>query len=162
MKKFLILLLLLLFFNSQAILAEKSTNFALFNTEGERKVFYHLLEKLPENGIIILNFTSVHCKPCEEEIPELEKIASEYKKKTMLMVIFAESGEMVNKKVQKLGITGEVFVDPLSTVQRKFSVKGYPQTVLVAKNKEILGSFFGYNIKQIYKIQSIVHKYEKR
>ncbi|MBK8393880.1 MAG: redoxin domain-containing protein [Leptospiraceae bacterium] len=143
---------LILLFLTFPIFAETVANFALFDINGNRILFYKILSELNSDEKIILNFTSVHCKPCEIEITELISL-KEKRKNMKLFVIFAEQGEDVREKMKKLNLD-EVFIDPIGTLQGKFGVKGYPVTIIINKNAQKLISIEGYsseNIKTITK-----------
>jgi len=55
-------------------LAEEAPNTALYDMAGKRHVLYAVLDALPDDGLAMINFTSIHCKPCKKEIPELLRI----------------------------------------------------------------------------------------
>lgn len=108
---------------------------------------------------IVLNFTSVDCKPCEKEISEL--ISLKEKNNTMkLFVIFAEQGEIVKEKMKKLDLK-EGYIDPLGTLQVKFGVKGFPVTIIIDSKAQNLKKIEGYsseNMKIIEKLLTVLKK----
>lgn len=130
-------------------------NFAMYNVTGKRFVFYNILKKLPPGGIVILNFTSIYCKPCRREIPELLSISGKGGSAVRLVCIYAESGKPVSENARELGVLDRAYVDPFGAVRSKFDVKKIPVTILIDKSHTILGRFEGYtesNIKSIKKI----------
>ena len=134
---------------------EKAANVAIYHVDGRRSVLYGLLKDLPRDGVLILNFTSVYCKPCKKEIPELARIAAKHPGRVILICLYAETGDPVRESASSLGILPNAYVDPLSSVQAEFNVKSYPVTVLVAGDGGILGRFEGYTEKNIRGIEKI-------
>lgn len=130
-------------------------NFAMYNVTGKRFVFYNILKKLPPRGIVILNFTSIYCKPCRREIPELLSISGKGGKKIRLVCIYAESGKPVSENARELGVL-EAYVDPFGALRSKFNVKKIPVTILIDKSRTILGRFEGYTESNIQSIKKIV------
>jgi thiol-disulfide isomerase/thioredoxin len=134
---------------------EKAANVAIYHVDGKRSVLYGLLKDLPRDGVLILNFTSVHCKPCKKEIPELARIAATHPGRVVLICLYAETGDPVRESAASLGVLPNAYVDPLSSVQAEFNVKSYPVTVLIAGDGAILGRFEGYTRKNIQDIETI-------
>ncbi len=134
--------------------SRKAPNFAVYSVSGKRFVFYNILKKLPSRGMVILNFTSVYCKPCRREIPELLSISERGGRALRLVCIYAESGKPVSENARELGVL-EAYVDPFGTMRSKFGVKKIPVTILIDRSRTIMGRFEGYtksNIKSIKKI----------
>jgi thiol-disulfide isomerase/thioredoxin len=134
--------------------SRKAPNFAVHSVSGKRFVFYNILKNLPPRGIVIVNFTSVYCKPCRREIPELLSISRKGGRAVRLVCIYAESGKPVSENARELGVL-EAYVDPFGSIRSKFDVKKIPVTILIDKSRSILGRFEGYtdgNIKSIKRI----------
>ncbi len=133
-----------------------SPNFALHTINGKRLVFYNILKRLPPKGIIILNFTSIYCKPCIREIPELLSISGRGGSRIKLLCIYAESGKSVRDNARQLGVLDRACVDPFGALRSKFSVEKIPVTILIDKSRTILGRFEGYTESNIRSIKRIV------
>lgn len=135
--------------------AAESPNVPLYDLTGGRHILYSIIDSLPDGGIAILNFTSVYCKPCKKEIPELQGIV-EGSKKIKLLCIYAEAAKLASQSAGELGVYDHSYVDPLGSVQMKFGVKKYPVTILVNKKRQIIGRFEGYSEKNIEAIKKTV------
>ena len=53
----------------------------------------------------MLYFTSIHCKPCEKEIPELLQLIKKSQKNILCYFVYAEGIEEVNAQASQYGIT---------------------------------------------------------
>jgi thiol-disulfide isomerase/thioredoxin len=135
--------------------SRKAPNFAVHSVSGKRFVFYNILKSLPPRGIVIVNFTSIYCKPCRREIPELLSISGKGGRAVRLVCIYAESGKPVSENARELGVL-EAYVDPFGSIRSKFEVKKIPVTILIDKSRTILGRFEGYTESNIKSIKRIV------
>lgn len=135
---------------------EMAENFVLYSTGGERRIFHTMTGKLPSGGIIIVNFTSIHCLPCRKEIPELVSMREQHGDKLSLICIFGETGEPVKKLAIELGVPDRAYVDPLGSINRLFNIKSIPTTILVDGKNRVLGRFVGYNHKNMEAIRQLV------
>jgi thiol-disulfide isomerase/thioredoxin len=132
-------------------------NFPVYNLNGERFIFYKLLDRLADDGVMIVNFTSVTCLPCKKELPELLKIVNEKGQpdKVNLMCIYAEDAVKAKKSADALGVTSFTYTDIFGNIQKLYGVKNYPVTFLINKKRKIIGRYTGYkqsNMEQIKKI----------
>lgn len=126
-------------------IGEKAPNFILENIKGQKVSLYKYLDK----KIIVLNFFTTWCGNCRREIPGLNKIYKEYKKKG-IEVIGIDSGEdkeSVKFFAKKMKITYSVLVDENDKVASLFRVFGIPHTLVIDKKGIVkynqVGSFFG-------------------
>ncbi len=142
--KIFIIVALILFLQADGTNASnnKVPNVAVYNLDGVRFILYSILDKIPEDGLLIINFTSIHCKPCQKEIPELVRIAK-ISKDIICMFIFNETPSEVTSTATRFGIYDNSYCDSFGSMQLKFNVKSYPVTVVVSKNRGILGRFEG-------------------
>lgn len=133
----------------------KAANFPVYSVRGERFVFYKIIDSMPDDGIIIVNFTSVNCLPCKKEIPELKKITGSGNGRLKLMCIYAESADLAGRSAESLGATADSYVDPFGNIQKMYNIAKYPVTIIVDKKHRILGRFDGYTSDNIKKIKKI-------
>ncbi len=133
----------------------KVENFVLYSVQGKRCIFYDIVKALPAKGLLILNFTSVYCKPCKKEIPELLEISEKAGNWASLVCIYAEAGDPVKKSAGELGILSKTYVDPFGKIRKSFNVKKIPVTFVIKKNI-IKGRFVGYTKENIKAIKELV------
>jgi thiol-disulfide isomerase/thioredoxin len=130
-------------------------NFAFYRHDGARHVFYQILDSLPEGGMALLNFTSVTCKPCKKEIPELKGITDFAGGRLRLLCVYSEQGDEVRACAAELKVLEHAFVDPMGTVRKSFGVEKIPTTIIVGKDRTVLGRFVGYTPENIELIRAI-------
>ena len=130
-------------------------NFALYDINSKRHVFYDVLKKLPSRGRLILNFTSVYCAPCKKEIPALLSIVAE-KKAHRLLCVYAEAAAVARAGAKKMRVLSHAFVDPFGAVRKRLSVEKIPVTLVISKQGRILGRFTSYNEKNIADLKKLL------
>ena len=133
----------------------KIENFVLYDAHGKRCIFYDIVKTLPAKGVLILNFTSIHCKPCKKEIPELLEISKKAGSRVKLVCIYAESGESVKQSAAGLGVLSNAYVDPFGKIQKIFNAKEKPVTFIINKRNIIRGKFVGYTAENIDGIKKL-------
>jgi thiol-disulfide isomerase/thioredoxin len=144
---------------SHAAPTQEAPNFAVYNTNGARVVFYDILAKVPQGGLLVVNFTSIYCKPCKKEIPELSSIIGKASGTSNLICIYSETGDPVKKSAKELGVADRAYVDPFGNIRKLFDVTKIPVTIIVGKNYHILARFEGYSSENMSQIEKIIlHK----
>ena len=114
--------------------------FTLKDTAGRE---LSLSDILKENKVVLLNFWATWCPPCQEEIPDLIRLQTQYKDRgfTVLGVDVAESAKKVSSFVAKHGMNYPIVLDADSEVSEKFQVVGIPTSLLVSSDGKILGEY---------------------
>lgn len=135
---------------------KKAADFVVYSVDGKRTVFYEILQTLPKDGVLLLNFTSIHCKPCRKEIPQLLRIASNLPARVRLVIVYAEGARQVRPLATELGIVDKTCVDPFGNAQKLYEVKMIPVTFIVVKDRTVVGRFDGYTDEHIKNIERIV------
>jgi thiol-disulfide isomerase/thioredoxin len=134
----------------------RAQDFVVYSIEGKRTIFFEHLASLPDNGLLLVNFTSIHCKPCRKEIPELVRITGEAVDRARLICIYSESGNPVREMAAELNILDKAYVDPLGNIQKQYDVKKIPVTYIVRKDGVILGRYDGYTEDNVRRIREVV------
>jgi thiol-disulfide isomerase/thioredoxin len=98
-------------------------------------------------NLIILNFWATWCKPCEEEMPSLDRLQTNPKLislKIFPINIGKEDKDKVNKFFEDLNINNlEPYFDPPITLAKKFSLQGVPTSILIDKNGQEFAKIIG-------------------
>jgi peroxiredoxin len=87
--------------------------------------------------IVVLNFWFIKCPPCRKEIPELNRIVSDFSKENIEFIsISTDSENNIKKFLNKYEfnyrhISGE-------NILEDFKVKSYPTNIVLDKNGEIV------------------------
>jgi len=143
MKKNIFALFILVFF-MQFLLFARAGTFSLRNLDGELLHSDNIFGK----GPVILDFWATWCKPCLKNLPNLEKLYEKYENKGVQVYGINEDGPRSLAKVEplvnSLGITFPIILDENRELVRKYKVSGFPTTILIDKNKNIVYSIQGY------------------
>ena len=87
--------------------------------------------------IVVLNFWFTTCPPCIMEIPELNKIASKYKKSGVefLAITFDDKNKVTNFLKEH-----PFYYTPISDSKlvRKYGISGFPTSILIDKEGKIM------------------------
>ena len=85
--------------------------------------------------VIFLNFWATWCKPCEEEMPGMERLYKKYKDKGLVVLAISEdadsSGDGVAAFVKKHGLTFPIGLDPKMSVAASYGVWALPSTFII-------------------------------
>lgn len=89
--------------------------------------------------VIILNFFATWCGPCKEEMPELTGFYEKHKGEPfLLMGINANEGyDKVREFAKELGITFPVGIDKNDKIQKMYTVRSYPTTILIGADGRV-------------------------
>ncbi|MCT4637413.1 MAG: TlpA family protein disulfide reductase [Bacteroidales bacterium] len=94
--------------------------------------------------VTILNFWFTKCKPCIAEIPDLNRLYDKYKDNED--VVFASITFSTDKQVTKFMESNEIkypVVTGAKDICKKFNVMGYPTTVIIDKEGNIVDQVIG-------------------
>ncbi len=137
--------------------AQEAPNVPLYDLSGARHILHSLVDGVPGGGVLVINFTSINCKPCKKEIPELLAIVED-SKKVKLLFIYAEASRDAAPHARELGADEHAYVDPLGAIQSKYGVKSYPVTVVIDKKYTIVGRFEGYTPANMEALRKLVER----
>ncbi len=130
--------------NEEDLTGRKAPNFKLINLDGK----YIELNKETGNGPVLLSFWATWCKPCLEEMAELNKIYIEYKDKGFKIFAISTDAEKsvakVKPYIKSKGYSFPVLLDTNNEVARKYYAQQMPYTVMIDKNGNIAYSHLGF------------------
>ena len=150
MRKIITLILILIF--SVVLTAQEKTdqdikkaqNFFLEDLDGD----FVELDEITGEGPILLSFWATWCKPCIEEMKELNRIYEEYKSEGFnLVAISIDSEKSVSRVkpfIKSKNYDFTVLFDTNSEVARIYYAQIVPYTVLLDENGSIVYSHMGY------------------
>ncbi len=121
-------------------IGKTAPDFALVDMNGEK----HKLSDYRGQGVF-LNFWATWCKPCEREMPYIEKSYQEFKDKgvKVLSVDVGESDVAVNNFINKHKLSFPVMIDKDTQVQTAYGIDPLPITFLINKDGEVIRSHVG-------------------
>ena len=93
------------------------------------------------NGPVLISFWATSCKPCIQELSQVQKFYQEYKKKGLEVLAIDVDGprsvSAVKPKVKGLKWEFPVLMDTNKDIYRKYQVLGIPHTVIVDRSGDI-------------------------
>jgi cytochrome c biogenesis protein CcmG/thiol:disulfide interchange protein DsbE len=111
----------------------------------------------------VINFFSLTCKPCRQEMPELGKLEKQYPGVKFISVnTNDEQREVVEKFVKSLPAAPSNIVLTSGGLQETFHLLGLPHTIVLDSDNVVLMNLVGYtpdNIKRLNKaLQEIAQR----
>ena len=92
--------------------------------------------------VVFLNFWATWCKPCEEEMPAMERLHRRFKDRGLVVLGISEDTDgasVVGPYLKKHGLTFPVGLDPKMAVAGQYGVWAVPSTFIIDKSgKRIL------------------------
>jgi len=116
---------------SATVISGEAPNFTLKSNSGKNIKLSEL-----RGQVVLINFWASWCGPCRQEMPELNKLYSKYKKLgfTILGVNVEEDITDALKIIKDDKISFPILWDLENNVSRLYNVTGMPTTVLVARD----------------------------
>jgi peroxiredoxin len=108
--------------------------------------------------VVLLNFWASWCAPCQEELPELEKIYRKYQERGFEVIGVNIDKKQANaeKFVRRFGLTFPVMLDPESAVVGEYRAHAMPMSYLIDQEGVIRQLFFGFNRKKLPAMEAAV------
>jgi peroxiredoxin len=127
-------------FDIEKLTGEPASDFTLNDINGRPLVLSSLKGK-----VVLLNFWSLTCPPCRDEMPSMNKLYAELKARGLEVVAVSvdPSLSMVREFVTSHGLAFSVLIDAKRSVSRQYRVFSLPTTFLISKKGEIVEKFFG-------------------
>jgi cytochrome c biogenesis protein CcmG, thiol:disulfide interchange protein DsbE len=123
---------------------KKAPNAKLEDLEGKKVQLKSYLGK----GPVLLSFWATWCKPCQEELPEYQKLYNEYKDKGFQMIAISIDNEKTVAKVKPFAKSRNykftILLDSNSDAAREYYVQDVPNTFLIDKKGNIVYTHHGY------------------
>jgi len=126
----------------EAVRGRAAPDFTLSDLEGGR--FYLNAQK---GKVLLLNFWSVHCVPCLQEMPLLQKLQEDYSKKGAVVIgICNDPGEAgyIDSFLKGLGVTYPVLMDTENKVSSLYNIHALPATYIIDQQGIIQYNMTGY------------------
>ena len=94
------------------------------------------LAKLKDKNVVILDFWATWCGPCVRAMPIIDKVASQYKDKGVLLyaVNIQEKPEEIKAFLEEAKIDVSVALDKEGEVAKAYLAAAIPQTVIIGKD----------------------------
>jgi peroxiredoxin len=98
--------------------------------------------------VVLINFWATWCPPCRVEMPSLQKIHADYKKKgfeILAVSVDTDANREIREFMGELRLTFPVLLDPDMKVARRYRVFGLPASILVDRGGMIRLRETGYS-----------------
>ncbi|MBE3551969.1 MAG: TlpA family protein disulfide reductase [Kyrpidia tusciae] len=111
----------------KAAVGQSAPELTLTDLEGRT---FHLSDY--RGRVVVLNFFTSWCPPCQQEAPDLARFARSAGPGTVLvMVDRGEAEGPVRRFIQQYGIDAHVVMDPDNRASQAFGVTGQPETFII-------------------------------
>ena len=100
-----------------------------------------------KNKVVVLNIWATWCQPCIVEMPSFERLHRQVSDSGLRIVAISiddvVGADSVRAYAKNLGLTFDVLLDSLHTIDRDYQVTGYPETFVVARDGTIRKKWIG-------------------
>lgn len=95
--------------------------------------------------VVLVNFWATWCKPCEDEMPAMEKLYRELHPRgfELLAISVGEEASVVKAFRDGLGVTFPILLDGDKTVSSTWQTYAFPESLLVDRDGVILERYVG-------------------
>jgi cytochrome c biogenesis protein CcmG/thiol:disulfide interchange protein DsbE len=106
--------------------------------------------------VVLINFWASWCAPCQQELPELDRLAAQYAKRGLRVVAINVDEDSANgqESLYKLGLNAprlEVLWDPRSKVVSAFDIQNLPASFILDTHGKIRFIHSGYQFADLSK-----------
>ena len=98
-----------------------------------------------DGQVVLLNFWATWCKPCEDEMPAMDRLYRELSPEgfEMLAVSVDEELDLVARFQERLGVSFPILLDPQQEVSRRYQTTGFPESLLIDRRGTIVERYIG-------------------
>jgi peroxiredoxin len=95
--------------------------------------------------IVLLNFWATWCKPCEDEMPAMERLYEQLHPAgfELLAVSVDKEAPEVAAFRDRLDLTFPILLDPAEEVSRRYQTAGYPESLLIDRDGLVIERYVG-------------------
>ncbi len=95
--------------------------------------------------VVLLNFWATWCKPCEDEMPAMQRLYEATHERGFELVAISVDDEpgLVDAFVARMGLTFPVLLDPDQATSRLYQTMGYPESLLIDRSGVIVERYVG-------------------
>ena len=136
----------------------RAPDFALEDLDGDRVS----LRDVVGDGPVLISFWATWCRPCLEELRELQKLVDEYESRGFTMLGISTDSERSVAKVKPLvrskGYTFRVLLDTNGDVARLYYAQNIPYTVIIDSAGSIAYTQMGYRKGDELEVRGVIDR----
>jgi peroxiredoxin len=110
--------------------------------------------------VVLVNFWATWCKPCEEEMPSMERLYRRLHKQGFEIVAVSvdEDASIVESFRERLSISFPIVKDPDQQISGLYQTTGFPESLLIDEGGRIVERYVGPRDWAIYsdRIQRLI------
>ncbi len=95
--------------------------------------------------VVLLNFWATWCKPCEEELPSMQRLHRNLEGEPFELVAISvdEEGAPVEEFRQRYGLSFPILLDPSQEAARAYQTFRFPETFLIDGEGRVVQRYIG-------------------
>jgi peroxiredoxin len=95
--------------------------------------------------VVLVNFWATWCKPCEDEIPAMERLYQRLSSEGFeLLAVSVDQDEAdVVAFRERMAISFPILLDPRQQVSRQYQTTGFPESVLLDREGRVVERYIG-------------------
>ena len=102
-----------------------------------------------QGKVVLVNFWATWCPPCRKEMPDLESLHEQFKKKGLvILAISDEDASKVKPFIAEKGVSYTVLLDPGRRVNTLFNVMGIPKTFIYDRSGKLVAESIDMRTRQ--------------
>ena len=120
---------------------ERVPDFSAPLLDGRQPV--HLADQ--RGRVVLLNFWATWCKPCEDEMPAMQRLYAELHPQgfELLAISVDKTAPEIAAFRDRMGLSFPILLDPEEAVSRLFQTTGYPESLLVDREGVLIERYVG-------------------
>ncbi len=109
--------------------------------------------------VVLVNFWAIWCGPCQEEIPELVTLYNNYRDKGFVVLGVSDPSDLKDIKsfVAAHQMDYPIVIDQ-GPISDEYNVVGFPTSVLIDRNGNIIKKYSGYSPNVVKRIEFQIQK----
>lgn len=134
-------------------IGEKARDFALPGTSGET------ISLASQRGrVVLINFWATWCGPCQEELPELDRLQNKFRERGLSILAISVDNEPENVKafLKKYDIKLLGLWDRNKKTAEAYAVEAMPSSYLVDRDGVVRAIYRGYDPKEFKRLETEV------